>query len=516
MLSPDYLEKLPETLLRLWQQVEDDILRDLGWRIAQMRDLDALTPAAQWQAWRLEQSQLVRKGVLSILAKYSGKSKAEIRRLLLDAGRETLAADDALYRAAGLSPSPIEESELLNNLLDAGYRQTLGTWQNLTATTANTVTGAFEHRLDEAWLQISSGAFDYDTAIRRAVEDLADRMPGVTYPSGHRDTLEVAVRRAVLTGVNQTAAKLQLARADEMGCAFVEVTAHEGARPEHALWQGKIYHRGGAIVYEGVRYEDFETATGYGTGPGLCGWNCRHNFYPFFPGISVPNYTAERLAALDAKTVEYDGKLYTRYEITQMQRALERRVRRYKRRFVALQGAKADTTTAALRLREARQALNRFLEDTGGKPDSGRTDVAGFGYAQAREATRLVQQAETEYTQKREAALQVIRSADTPKTLNAGHQRKHLREEGRGIGNRSFLYGTMEDAQQLVDRYSGTGEPKLDRKGNWTHKEHVVADRLIGETVDPDTGEATPTHRFAIHYGKNGTHVVPAKEAEEK
>ncbi len=383
MLSPDYLEKLPEALIELWQQVEDDILQDLGRRIAQMRDLDALTPAAQWQAWRLEQSQLVRKGVLSILAKYSGKSKEEIRRLLLDAGRETLASDDAIYKAAGLTPSPIEENETLNNLLNAGYRQTLGTWQNLTATTAATVTGAFEKRLDEAWLQISSGAFDYDTAIRRAVENLADQMPGVTYPSGHRDTLEVAVRRAVLTGVNQTCAKLQLARADEMGCEFVEVTAHEGARPEHALWQGKIYHRGGAIVYEGVRYEDFETATGYGTGPGLCGWNCRHNFYPFFPGISVPNYTAERLAALSAKTVEYDGKLYTRYEITQMQRALERRVRKYKRRFVALRAAKADTTATSVRLRDARRALSRFLEEPDGKLDSGRTDVAGFSYPEA-------------------------------------------------------------------------------------------------------------------------------------
>ena len=383
MLSPDFLEKLPETLIGLWQQVEDDILQDLGRRIAQMRDLDALTPAAQWQAWRLEQSQLVRKGVLSILAKYSDKSKAEIRRLLLDAGRKTLAADDAIYRAVGLFPSPIEESASLNNLLNAGYRQTLGTWQNLTATTATTVTGEFERALDRAWLQVASGAFDYDTAIRRAVEDLADQMPGVTYPSGHRDTLEVAVRRAVLTGVNQTCAKLQLARTDEMGCEFVEVTAHEGARPEHALWQGKVYHRGGAVVYKGVRYEDFETATGYGTGPGLCGWNCRHNFYPFFPGISVPNYTAERLAALDAKTVEYDGKRHTRYEISQMQRALERRVRKYKRRFVALRAAKADTTAASVRLRDARQELNRFLEDTDGKPDSGRTDVAGFQYPEA-------------------------------------------------------------------------------------------------------------------------------------
>ena len=91
-------------------------------------------------------------------------------------------------------------------------------------------------------------------------------------------------------------------------------------------------------------------------------------------------------------------------------------------------------------------------------------------------------------------------------------QRKHIREEGRDIGNRSFLYGTMEDAQQLVDRYSGTGEPKLDGNGNWTHKEFVTADHLVGESVNPETGIATPTHRFAIHYGKRGTHVVPMEE----
>ena len=102
---------------------------------------------------------------------------------------------------------------------------------------------------------------------------------------------------------------LQLARMEEMDCEFVEVTAHEGARPTHAVWQGRVYHRGGAVVQDGERYEDFEAATGYGTGPGLCGWNCRHNFYPFYPGISVRNYTDERLAELDARNIPYGGGL---------------------------------------------------------------------------------------------------------------------------------------------------------------------------------------------------------------
>ena len=388
MLTPDYLDTLPDAAAELWQQVEDDILRDIARRIGALDELEPLTPTAQWQAWRYEQVQACHQDVLSLLAKYSGKSREVIRQTLLDAALTTLASDDAVYRAAELEPPPVERSEALNNLLNAGYRQTLGTWRNLTATTANTMTGEFERALDRAWLQVSSGAFSYDVAIRRAVDGLAAHMNGVTYPSGHKDTLEVAVRRAVLTGTNQTCAKLQLARAEEMGCEFVEVSAHAGARPEHALWQGKVYHIGGAVELDGVWYEDFETATGYGTGPGLCGWNCRHNFYPFFPGVSKRLYDDAALAKLADKTVEYGGKMYTEYEIRQMQRALERQVRKAERQFLAEDAAGVDTTRASARLRDARRALNDFVAATGGKLSAARTDVAGFGAAQARRTNR--------------------------------------------------------------------------------------------------------------------------------
>ena len=179
---------------------------------------------------------------------------------------------------------------------------------------------------------------------------------------------------------------LQLARMEEMDCEFVEVTAHEGARPTHAVWQGRVYHRGGAVVQDGERYEDFETATGYGTGPGLCGWNCRHNFYPFYPGISVRNYTDERLAELDARNIPYGGGLYTRYEITQMQRALERRVRKYKRRYLAETAAGVDAGQSAAKLKAARQQLSAFLAETGERLDGARAEVPGFGQREAKQA----------------------------------------------------------------------------------------------------------------------------------
>ena len=386
MLTPDQLEALPRRFVQLWQQVEDDILQDIARRMKSLGELDPLTPTAIWQACRLAETRAVRGNTVATLAKYTGKSRAEIKRLLETAGAQTLAADDAVYTAAGLDPPPVNQSPALLNLLNAGYRQTCGTWQNLTATTANTVTGAFEDRLSRAWGLVSTGAMDYNTAIRRTVDDLADTMPYITYPSGHTDTLEVAARRAVLTGVNQTCAKLQLKRMEEMDCEFVEVTAHEGARPTHAVWQGRVYHRGGAVVQDGERYEDFETVTGYGTGPGLCGWNCRHNFYPFYPGISVRNYTDERLAELDARNIPYGGGLYTRYEITQMQRALERRVRKYKRRYLAETAAGVDANQSAAKLKAARQQLSAFLAETGERLDGARTEVPGFGQREAKQA----------------------------------------------------------------------------------------------------------------------------------
>lgn len=385
MLAPDYLDHAPDRLVLLWQQVEDDILRDVARRISKM---ETLTPTANWQLWRYQQTEAVRQDVIKKLARYTGKSEAAIRQFMQEAATRALEAEDRIYCHYDLEPTPFAENETLQALLNAGYQQTAGTFHNLTGTTANTVSGQFEAALDRAHLKVSSGAFDYKSAIKSAVDSLADTMKYVTYPTGHRDTLEVACRRAVLTGVNQTAGKLQEARMDEMHVVFVETSAHGGARPSHAAWQGKTYHRGGAVDYLGKHYEDFESVTGYGTGAGLCGWNCRHTFFSVFPELGpAPNWTQESLDALNARDIEYDGKKYTQYEINQMQRARERAVRKYKRRYLAEDAAGADTTQSAVKLRAARAELADFTARTGGRVDSARTSVAGFGRSASSKAT---------------------------------------------------------------------------------------------------------------------------------
>ena len=384
MLPPSSLDAMPDAFVQLAQQVEDEILQDVARRIGKM---GTLTETADWQLWRYQQTEAVRENVVKLLAKYSGKSEATIRRLLKEAATEAMEREDAIYYHYNLEPTPFEESAALNNLLNAGARQTCGTWRNLTATTANTVSGAFERTLDVAWGKVATGAFDYKTAVKQAVDSLADEMPEITYPSGHTDTLEVAARRAVLTGVNQTAGKLQEARMDEMNVEFVETSAHGGARPSHAEWQGRRFHRGGAVDYLGKHYPDFEQATGYGTGAGLCGWNCRHTFFSVFPELGdPPTWTEESLQELNARNIEYNGKLYTQYEVNQMQRARERNVRKWKKRYLAESAAGSDTTDSAVRLKAARQSLSEFAKATGGRVDSARVSVPKFGRSEASKA----------------------------------------------------------------------------------------------------------------------------------
>ena len=443
MLPPSYLDRMPDAFVQLWQQVEEQILQDVARRIGKM---DKVTPTANWQLWRYQQTEALRNDVVKLLARYSGKSETAIRKLLLQAATEAMEREDAIYYHYDMEPTPFEESAALNNLLDAGARQTCGTWQNLTATTANTVTGAFERTLDAAWLKVSTGAFDYKTAVKQAVDSLADEMPMVTYPSGHKDSIEVAARRAVLTGVNQTTGKLQVARMDEMGCEFVETTAHGGARPSHAEWQGRRFHRGGAVDYKGRHYPDFEAATGYGTGAGLCGWNCRHTFFAVFPELGdPPQWTQEQLRELNARDIEWNGKKYTAYEISQMQRARERNVRRWKKRYLAEDAAGLDPTDAAVRLKAARQSLAEFAQATGGRVDSARVSVPKFGRSEAGKASYIVQKqtrfdaANKELQQMREAGTikakgKLIASPPAPNEINFASEHVLQRWAERGMG----------------------------------------------------------------------------------
>lgn len=369
MLRPEYLARLPARLVHLYAVAEESILADMARRI---NTYDFYIPAAQHQRQRLRAMGLAAEEIEAKLSAITGKSREELQQLMEQAVETALDADAKVYAAAGMGPvDPLASAGVMAELR-AGLTQTGGTFENLTRTTAFTASKQFGDALDLAWLQITMGGFDYNTAVRNAIKSLASKGVGaITYPSGHTDNLEVEVRRAVVTGCNQTAAKAQIALMDDLGVELVETTAHRGARPSHAAWQGKIFCRRGRTA----KYENFEEATGYGTGPGLCGWNCSHSFGPYIEGAPRA-YSAALLEQYEDQTVTYNGKDLTMYEANQQQRYIERQIRRWKREYTAMSAAGLDTGEAAARVVVWRGKEKDFCEQTGLKRQRDRSLVA--------------------------------------------------------------------------------------------------------------------------------------------
>lgn len=368
MLKPDYLDALPESLVALYSEVEQDILEDMARRISQY---NYWIPSAEHQRQKLREMGLTQQDIINRLSKITGKSQREIKQLMQQACEDALDSDKAYYLSHGID-MPTKMSAELKAILNAGLKSTNQLFRNLTKTTASAGQTQFINALDKAWLQINSGAFDYNTAIRNAIKDLARQgLQAVRYPSGRADTLEVAIRRAVVTGVNQTAAQLQWQLADELGCDLVETTAHAGARPEHAVWQGQIFSRSG----KHPKYPDFRSSTGYGTGAGLCGWNCRHSFNPYLEG-SPRAYSDKLLEEYNAKKYTYNGKKLTEYEASQTQRYNERQIRRWKRENAAMQAAGLDTTESAMKLHSWQERQKDFIRQTGLKRQTDREQIA--------------------------------------------------------------------------------------------------------------------------------------------
>lgn len=368
MLKPEYLQRVPDGMIQLYAQAEMDILENMAVRIAHY---GYWIPAVEHQAKMLEEAGMVREEILARLKTLTGRADRELRQLMQEAGGVALKSDDAVYRRQGMNPPPVSASEDLQKILQAGYEKTAGTFRNLTLTTARTAAHWFAQALDRAYMQITFGGMDYNTAIRSTIKQLSTEGVGaIRYPTGRTDTIEVAVRRAVVTGVNQTALKLQDARADEMGADLVEVSAHAGARPSHAEWQGGIYSRSG----KSRKYPDFVKATGYGTGAGLGGWNCSHSFRPWFEGMSR-TYDKALLKEYQAKDYEYNGVRMTEYEALQEQRKIERSIRRWKREQNALQAAGLDSSEASAKITEWNRRQKDFLEQTGLKADGTRVAV---------------------------------------------------------------------------------------------------------------------------------------------
>lgn len=382
--SPALLDALPEELAELFRSLEDTLLDEICSRLKLADQLNEVT-VQNIRALRSHGIDL--KDIEKAIRKTSGISEKKLQELLDD-----VVERNQKYYTDLIDLTHITQPETLVSIEDtwAIYEQTKQTMRNLTRSMGFLVDAgrtilppakAYQWALDNATMQIQSGAINYNQAIKSAVKQLADSgLKVVDYESGHRDQIDVAVRRAVMTAVNQLNRKYSEQSMDFLQTDLVQVEAHAGARDidgpkgweNHKKWQGKLYRwaeftKKYPDASKG-EYPDFESTCGIGDVTGILGANCRHSWSAFVEGVMERTYTDEQLERIDdGLGCTFEGKTYTAYEATQMQRRVERTIRKLKREKAAYRaaGLTGDAMALNTRLRRLDTKYKAFSEAAG-------------------------------------------------------------------------------------------------------------------------------------------------------
>lgn len=360
--QPSLLEALPEEIAELFRGLEDTLLADICSRLK----TGTVGETTVLDIKSLRSHGIDLKEIEKAISETSGISEKKLKKLL-----EEVVEKNQQYYNDVITLSDVTKPETLVNAseIDAIKRQTLQEMRNITRTMAFVVDAgrtilkpqkALTWALDSALLQVQSGAVSYNTAIANAVKQLADSgLRTVDYESGRSDQVDVAARRAVMTGVNQINQKYAEQSTEYLETDLVETSAHIGARnignvPEnHEMWQGKWYRWSEKPQTSAGEYPDFIETTGYGTGAGLGGWNCRHTFYPVVEGVSEATYSQADLDAMkgENRKFKFEGQEYDGYTATQEQRSIERTIRKLKREETAYNAAGLHDKELAVSIR---------------------------------------------------------------------------------------------------------------------------------------------------------------------
>lgn len=405
MLSPDYLARIAEGSEEIASQLHTYIVRQIidrmMIRIGRGDDY-LLTSSDRWRIQILQDAGYLLEDITAELSKITNRQEKEIKAAMEEAGVKALEYDHKIYEAAGLSPTPLTQSPQLIRLMERNMNATMGEWENYTRTTAESAQRLFINACDNAYHLVSSGAVSYTQAVKEAVNNVVSGGVIVHYSSGHKDTIETATARAVRTGVAQATGDISIKRMEEMDWDIILVSAHIGARTgdggqnpgNHLWWQGQFYSRTG----KDKRFPPF-SQTGYGTGEGLCGWNCRHSFGS---GDGVNNPYKDIQTADNYKVEQLEKR----------QRTLERRIRKTKREVMGMQEAvdkckdesvkfemQLDLDRKSYLLQQQNKAYNEFCKTNDLRTQQERLQIARWNReqaAKARGAARRYQNAKGE------------------------------------------------------------------------------------------------------------------------
>ena len=379
-----YKEEYADLIEGQFFDLENRIMADIVRRIKKTGDI---TSTADYQIERLYNlfgfsTEEIEASIKEML----NASYPEMFELYDRVVEEEYTRNKAIYEQINGTFVPYDQNSQLQQWIEAAKRQTEEELKNITATmgfvsnidgqmTFLPLTDFYKKTMDAAMLDITSGAFDYNSTLKRTVREMTNSgVRWIEYESGWHNRITVAARRAVMTGITQLTGKINEMNAEKLGTEYFEIDWHAGARPTHAEWQGKVWSK-----------KELVTVCGLGTVTGLNGANCYHTYYPFIPGISQRNYTDEWLEEqnrLENIPKTFKGKKYTAYEATQKQRQMETAMRAQREKIRHLEGGGADEKELLLqkcRYQGQLQEYAAFSKAMGIKQHRDRIYIDGLG-----------------------------------------------------------------------------------------------------------------------------------------
>lgn len=385
MLRAEEIEALRDAATELLRPVIEYLLRDIAERIAKAGQL---TATAQYETWKLQQLGVSQRDLRTYLKKALRVSNAKLRQLLTQSAEAGYNYD--LNSLPTVRAIPFEENEAVQQIVRAAIAQTKGTLENLTQTlgmvdpygNVNPLRDTYRKCMDYAFEQVSSGAVDYNTAIREATRNLAAKgVEYIDYESGVTTSLEAAVRRNIMGALGLMQEQISQYNHDQYGATGWEIDAHSNSAPDHEPIQGK--------QYTDAEYEVLNNSLVRRIGT----LNCGHSAHPIVYGASIPQYTPEELEEMRQKNetgISFQGKHYTGYEATQRQRRLERAIRAQKRE-ILIDKATGDSEkleTDQIKLQLLQQDYKAFSKAAGLRTQHERLEKVGFGWKEATEAKK--------------------------------------------------------------------------------------------------------------------------------
>ena len=378
-----YKDKYAESIEHQFYDLERRIIADI---IRRIRFTSEITSTADWQINKLMQLGYSSDDIESMIKTATKRTWPEMFELYDKVIDWEYVRNKKIYEQINGAFIPYEENTYLQQLIGAAKAQTKNTLQNFTQTmgivqqiggqyTFFPLTDFWQKTLDGAIMDITTGAFDYNSVLKKTVATLArSGIRTIDYASGYTSRLPVAARRAVMTGVSQMTGKIADYNAEQLGTEYFEVAWHANARPSHRDWQGKVWSN-----------DELVSVCGLGTVTGLLGANCYHTYYPFIPGVSERNWTDDELAELNAKEdvkQSFAGKEYNAYEATQRQRQLETAMRAQRTKVKGLEAGGADQNDiiiAKARYQGQLAGYKKFSDAMGLKPHMERVYIDGLG-----------------------------------------------------------------------------------------------------------------------------------------